>query len=206
VIREVLLDARLRSRTALLDRETVTEDYDRRFRDGAGVRRLGEQERGRVLAAFEGYLETIPQDKKMREVAYTVKDVVGRSGFGIGSAGLPAYSFLIEGANEALENDIILSMKQGNVAAPSRVVRDESIRGYFRHHGQRTALSQRALQAHASPMLGYADIDGLGYVVDEVSPYESDLDWGELTEPEDIVPVLDYLGRAVAKIHCVSDS
>ncbi len=206
VIRGVLLDARLRSRAALLDRETVTEDYDRRFRDGAGVRRLGNQERGKVLAAFESYLETIPQDKKMPGVAYAVKDVVGRSGFGIGSAGLPAYSFLIEGANEALENDIILSMKQGNVAAPSRVVRDEQIRGYFRHHGQRTALSQRALQAHASPMLGYADIDGVGYVVDEVSPYESDLDWSELTEPEDIVPVLDYLGRAVAKIHCVSDS
>ncbi|GAB2736641.1 DUF2252 domain-containing protein [Salinifilum aidingensis] len=205
-VREVLLDARLRSRGAMLDRETVTEGYDRRFRDGAGVRRLGEQERARVVAAFECYLGTIPQDKKMREVAYTIKDVVGRSGFGIGSAGLPAYSFLVEGENEALENDIILSMKQGNVAAPARVVRDEGIRSYFRHHGQRTALSQRALQAHADPMLGYTDIDGVGYVVDEVSPYESDLDWGELTEPEDIVPVLGYLGRAVAKIHCVSDS
>ena len=55
-------------------------------------------------------------------------------------------------------------------------------------------------------MLGYTEIDGVGYVVDEVSPYESDLDWGEVTEPEDILPVLDYLGRAVAKIHCVSDS
>ncbi|SDP19807.1 Uncharacterized conserved protein, DUF2252 family [Actinopolyspora xinjiangensis] len=205
-IHEVLQQARLRSRGGLLDRETETEGYDRRFREGVGVRRLGDAEYQRVIEAFQRYLTTIPQDKKMREIAYTVKDVVGRSGFGIGSAGLPAYSVLIEGENEALENDLILSMKQGNVAAPAAVVPDERIRDYFLHHGQRTALSQRALQAHADALLGYTEIDGTGYVVSEVSPYVSDLDWGELTEPADIRPVVDYLGRAIAKVHCVSDS
>ncbi|ASU79859.1 DUF2252 domain-containing protein [Actinopolyspora erythraea] len=205
-IHEVLQQARLRSRGGLLDRETETEGYDRRFREGVGVRRLGDAEYQRVIEAFQRYLTTIPQDKKMRDIAYTVKDVVGRSGFGIGSAGLPAYSVLIEGENEALENDLILSMKQGNVAAPAAVVPEERIRDYFLHHGQRTALSQRALQAHADALLGYTEIDGTGYVVSEVSPYVSDLDWGELTEPADIRPVVDYLGRAIAKVHCVSDS
>ena len=47
-------------------------------------------------------------------------DVVGRSGFGIGSAGLPAYNVLLEGYDQALENDVVLSLKQGAVAAPSR--------------------------------------------------------------------------------------
>lgn len=142
----------------------------------------------------------------MRDVAYKVKDVVGKSGFGIGSAGVPAYNVLIEGPTEALEIDIVLSMKQGNVAAPSRVVTDEHIRDYFLRHGHRTALSQRALQAHADPLLGYTEIDGVGYVVDELSPYESDLDWVDLTEPEDIFPLLDSLGRAMAKVHCVADA
>ncbi|GAA4867008.1 DUF2252 domain-containing protein [Saccharopolyspora cebuensis] len=205
-IHEVLQRARLRSRGSMLDGMTETEGYSRKFREGPEVRRLEAPEYQRVLAAFRRYLTTIPQDKKMREVAYEVKDLVGRSGFGIGSAGLPAYSVLIEGENEALENDIVVSMKQGNVAAPSRVVPDGNIRTHFRHHGQRTVLSQRALQAHADPMLGYTEIDGVGYVVDEVSPYESDLAWEELTEPAEIAPVLDYLGRAIAKIHCVSDS
>ncbi|MGJ7907533.1 DUF2252 domain-containing protein [Actinopolyspora sp. H202] len=205
-IQQVLQQARLRSRGGLLDRETETEGYDRKFRNGVGVRRLGEDEYQRVIEAFQRYLTTIPQDKKMRDIAYEVKDVVGRSGFGIGSAGLPAYSVLIEGENEALENDLILSMKQGNVAAPAAVVPDEGIRNYFLHHGQRTAMSQRALQAHADALLGYTEIDGTGYVVSEVSPYVSDLDWGELTEPDDIRPVVDYLGRAIAKIHCVADS
>ncbi|GAB3556964.1 uncharacterized protein (DUF2252 family) [Actinopolyspora lacussalsi] len=205
-IREVLQQARLRSRGGLLDRETETEGYDRKFRNGVGVRRLGDDEYQRVIEAFQRYLSTIPQDKKMRDIAYQVKDVVGRSGFGIGSAGLPAYSVLIEGENEALENDLILSVKQGNAAAPATVVPDERIRNYFLHHGQRTAMSQRALQAHADALLGYTEIDGTGYVVSEVSPYVSDLDWGELTEPDDIRPVVDYLGRAIAKIHCVADS
>ena len=205
-VHDVLLATRLRSRVGLLDSITEMEGHDRTFRDRSGVRRLDDTERGAVLAAFERYLETIPEDKRSRSITYAVKDVVGRSGFGIGSAGLPAYSVLIEGFNQALDNDVVLSMKQGNVAAPSRVVTDERIASYFRHHGHRTAISQRSLQAHADPLLGYTELDGVGFVVSEVSPYESDLDWSELTEPSEIAPVLDQLGRATAKVHCVSDS
>ena len=42
-------------------------------------------------------------------------------------------------------------------------------------------------------------------MVAEISPYEVDLDWGELTEPDDIAAVVELLGRATAKIHCASD-
>jgi uncharacterized protein (DUF2252 family) len=113
---------------------------------------------------------------------------------------------LIEGFNQALDNDIVLSMKQGNVAAPSRVVDDEEVHNYFAHHGHRTAVSQRALQAHADPLLGYTEIDGTGFVVAELSPYEADLDWSELTEPDELTEVIEQLGRAVAKVHCVGDA
>ncbi|MGH3478325.1 MAG: DUF2252 domain-containing protein [Nocardioidaceae bacterium] len=206
VVHEVLQQARLRSRDILLTHTTELDRYERKFRDSSGVRRLDDAERDEVMAAYEDYLGTIPQEKRMGDRAYAVKDVVARSGFGIGSAGLPAYSILIEGPNQALENDVVLSMKQGNVAAPSRVVDDESIKSFFQHHGERTALSQRALQAHADPLLGYTTLRDVGYVVSEVSPYETSLDWSELTEPRDIGDVVDYLGRAVAKVHCVSDS
>jgi uncharacterized protein (DUF2252 family) len=139
-------------------------------------------------------------------VSYTVKDIVGRSGFGIGSAGLPAYSLLVEGRTEALENDVILSMKQGNVAAPSRVVTDEAITGAFHHHGHRTVVSQRALQAHADPWLGWCELGGTGYVVFEVSPYEADLDWDMVASTDEIVPLVQALGQATAKVHCVPDA
>ncbi|WP_433699176.1 DUF2252 domain-containing protein [Nocardiopsis sp. CA-288880] len=205
-VHDVLQRARLRSRAAMLASMTDRDGYNRRFREGPRVRRLEDGEREKVLAAYHDYLGTIPDDRRFASLDYGVKDVVGSGGFGIGSAGLPAYSVLIEGRSEAWDNDIVLSVKQGNVAAPSRVVTDRRIMEAFEHHGHRTAVSQRALQAHADPLLGHTEIDGVGFVVSEVSPYTNDLDWEGLTEPEEVVPVLDYLGRATAKAHCVSDS
>ncbi|MGH3356936.1 MAG: DUF2252 domain-containing protein [Nocardioidaceae bacterium] len=205
-IQEVLQHAKLSTRVDLLDRVTEVHDRERRFEDTRNTRRLDAAERSKVLAAYRAYLDSLPEHKRQtRDVFYDVKDVVGRSGFGIGSAGLPAYNVLIEGYNQALENDVVLSMKLGNLAAPSRVVTDQHVRDYFRHDGQRTAISQRALQVHADPFLGFTTIDGQGFVVDELSPYENDLAWDNITEPDDIAPVLDDLGRATAKIHCASD-
>ncbi|MFV2195568.1 DUF2252 domain-containing protein [Nocardiopsis sp. LOL_012] len=205
-VHDVLQQTRLNSRAAMLSSMTERDGYDRRFREGPRVRRLGGEERERTLAAYDAYLGTIPEDQRFSSLEYAVKDVVGSGGFGIGSAGLPAYTLLIEGRSEAWDNDIVLSMKQGNVAAPSRVVTDQYIMDAFEHHGHRTAVSQRALQAHADPLLGHTSIDGAGFVVSEISPYTNDLDWSGLTEPSEIAPVLDYLGRATAKAHCVSDS
>jgi uncharacterized protein (DUF2252 family) len=201
-----LQSARLSTRAEMLDHITVVDEFDRRFREQSGVARLDEAERDKVVEAFHRYLETIPESQKFRGIAYDVKDVVAKTGFGIGSAGLPSYTLLIEGFNQALDNDVVLSMKQGNVAAPSRVVDDEEVHDYFLHHGHRTAVSQRALQAHADPLLGYTEIDGVGFVVSEISPYEADLDWTELTEPDELAEVIEQLGQAVAKVHCVSDS
>ncbi|MGH2969414.1 MAG: DUF2252 domain-containing protein [Solirubrobacteraceae bacterium] len=205
-LHEVLLEARLATRIRMLEAVTAVEGHDRQFTDAPGVRRLDADEEAEVRAAYADYLDTIPEVKRQHSVSYEVKDVVGRAGFGIGSAGLPAYNLLIEGRTQALENDVVLSMKQGNVAAPSRVVHDEAIRDYFSHQGHRTAVSQRALQAHADPWLGWCELRGRGQLVKELSPYEADLDWDAVTEPEEIMPLLRSLGQATAKVHCVSDA
>jgi uncharacterized protein (DUF2252 family) len=206
VLHEVLQRARMCTRFELLDSMTSIDNYERRFSHGPGVRQLDEDECAVVRAAYESYLDSIPRSKRFGGNTYDVKDMVGRSGFGIGSAGLPAYNVLVEGHTQALENDVVLSMKQGNIPAPSRIVGEERIRGYFENEGHRTAVSQLALQAYADPWLGHTVIGGKGFVVSELSPYASDLDWSELTEPADMEPVLGYLGRATAKMHCVSDS
>ena len=195
-----------RTRLGLLQRMTAVEDGERRFADSPRNRRLDDVERDEVLAALERYKATLPPRPWRREVAYDVKDLIGTGGFGIGSAGLPAYNVLLEGYDQALENDVVLSLKQGNVPAPSRIVDDPEIRAYFEHEGHRTAVSRRALQSHASQFLGYTDIRGTGFVVAELSPYELDLDWEDLTEPDEIRPVLVQLGRATAKLHCVGDA
>ncbi len=96
-------------------------------------------------------------------------------------------------------------MKQANVPAVSRFVDSAAVERYFDHEGHRTVVSQRALQVHTDPLLGYTSIDGVGYVVSEISPYEADLDWDSLTEPAQMTVVVKELGRATAKVHCASD-
>jgi uncharacterized protein (DUF2252 family) len=205
-IEEALKLARLQRRADLLDGVTVIKDGVRRFAGDGSVRRLGREERRQVVAAFRGYLDTIPEDKRFdRELFYELRDVVGKSGFGIGSAGLPAYNLLVEGYSQALDNDVVLSMKQANVPAVSRFVDSAEVDSYFGNEGHRTVVSQRALQVHTDPLLGHTELDGVGYVVSEVSPYEVDLDWSGLTEPDEIAEVVALLGRATAKIHCASD-
>ncbi len=202
----ILRGARAGTRIGLLDKLTLIENGDRRFKDSAGDRRLDLNEQAKVVNAFEEYLDTIPERNRQQSVSYQIKDIVTLTGVGIGSAGLPVYTLLVEGPTQALENDVILSMKRAGVPAPSEVVRDEQISDYFVHQGHRTALSQRALQAHADPWLGWAELDGHGQVVQELSPYANDVDWDVVTEPDEVMPLLKGLGRATAKIHCVSDA
>lgn len=205
-IHDVLVTARQKRRADLLEAETTAHEGARRFIEDGSVRRLGVEEQSRVVEAYRRYRDTIPADKRRGDLFYELRDVVGKSGFGIGSAGLPAYSLLIEGHSQALDNDVVLSMKQANVPAVSRFVDTEEVERYFDHEGHRTVVSQRALQAHTDPLLGWTDVEGVGYVVSEVSPYELDLAWDDLTEPDQIRQVVRLLGRATAKVHCASDS
>ncbi|MCD0481602.1 DUF2252 domain-containing protein [Streptacidiphilus sp. ASG 303] len=204
-ILEVLHRARLQTRVALLDELTVIDGYDRRFRSGGGAIELDDAVRAEVMAAFEEYVATLPPASRTRPDSLRVKDVVGRRGVGIGSAGLPSFNLLLEGHTDALENDVVIYMKQGQTPAVSRHVTDAAVREYFRHEGHRTVISQRALQAHADPWLGHTEIGGLGQLVAEVSPYATDLDWSDLAEPEDIRAVVEYLGRATATMHAAAD-
>jgi uncharacterized protein (DUF2252 family) len=206
LIHDVLEEARGAWRVTQLGKLTTLHGHDRRFQEDPNNRRLDDEEYGKVVEAFERYQDTIPERNRQNPTSYSVKDVIGRSGLGIGSAGLPVYTLLLEGHTQALENDILLSMKQGNVAAPSRVVNDQRVRDFFHHHGHRTAMSQRALQANTDPWLGWTELDGVGQVVAELSPYEADLDWDAVVEPDDMTAVLGPLGQATAKIHCVADA
>lgn len=200
-----LRHARTRTRFGLLDGMTGIRGYERRFSSGGGAVPLDTAARARVLAAFEDYLETLPAVSRARPDAYRVKDVVGRRGIGIGSAGLPSYNLLLEGNTDALENDLVIYMKQGQTPAVSAHVTDPAVRGYFRHEGHRTVISQRALQAHADPWLGWTELDGAGQLVAEVSPYAVDLDWTDLDDPEEITAVVADLGRATAAMHAAAD-
>nr|WP_307875012.1 DUF2252 domain-containing protein [Frankia nepalensis] len=205
VVHAFLQKARRATRVELLDELTVLESHDRRFARIDGASLVDDETRGGVLEAFERYLDTLPPARRDRPVSLTVKDVVLRRGVGIGSAGLPSYSLLLEGMTEALDNDVVLYMKQAQVPAVGRFIDDERIRGYFRHQGHRTAVSQRALQAHADIWVGHTELAGVGQFVAEVSPYAQDLDWSEVDEPDEMLALVEDLGRSTARMHAVAD-
>ncbi|MEU3398320.1 DUF2252 domain-containing protein [Streptomyces filamentosus] len=200
-----LREARAMTRFGLLDSMTEIREYERRFAAGGGAIELDAATRHKVLAAFDGYLETLPESSRVRPDSYRVKDVVGRRGIGIGSAGLPSYNILLEGHSDALENDVVIYLKQAQTPAASRHVTDPAVRGYFRHEGHRTVISQRALQAHADPWLGWTELDGAGQLVAEVSPYAVDLDWSDIDDWEEIAATVADLGRATATMHAAAD-
>ncbi|KAL3484632.1 hypothetical protein BJX62DRAFT_248299 [Aspergillus germanicus] len=200
-----LQDARMQTRVGLLDSMTEIHDYERRFTQGGGAVPLDDATREKVVDAFNRYLETLPDSKSHRSAAYRVKDVVGRRGVGIGSAGLPSYNILLEGKSEAIENDVVIYVKQSVAAAVSRHVANTAAASYFHHEGHRTVISQRALQAHADPWLGWTEIDGVGQLVAEVSPYAVDLDWSDINNLEEMTAVVADLGRATAMMHGAGD-
>jgi uncharacterized protein (DUF2252 family) len=205
VIHKVLQEARLNTRIDMLSEQTKVEDYERRFTMRDGVHEIDEETRAKVCAAFEKYLTTLPPARLNRPHEFNVKDVVLRKGVGIGSAGLPSYNLLLEGHTQALENDIIVYMKQAQVPAVSRWITDEKVKAYFKHQGHRTCESQQALQAHADPWVGYTEFEGVGQIVAEVSPYAADLDWSGVNEPEELDKVVRDLGRATGRMHSVAD-
>lgn len=204
-VHALLLEASTRTRAEMLAGVTAIERHDRRFVEDTNVLPLPDDERELVLEGFERYLETVPPSKRDGLPRPRVKDVVGRRGVGIGSAGLRSYNLLVEGATQALETDVLLYMKQSQPAAPSRFVPDADVRDYFLHEGHRTVVSQRALQVHADPWLGYTTFEDAGQLVAEVSPYALDLDWSNVNSTDAILELVGYLGRATAKIHCVAD-
>ncbi|WP_204039305.1 DUF2252 domain-containing protein [Acrocarpospora phusangensis] len=203
VLHRVLQTARLNTRVSMLDLETTIDNFERRFTITESRLTVDAITRATVIDAFQDYLGTLPAP--LSPVEHVIKDVALRKGIGIGSAGLPSYNLLLEGHTQALENDVILYMKQAQVPAVARYITDEKVHGYFRHQGHRTAESQRALQAYADPWLGYTVLNGVGQLVAEVSPYSADLDWSDVNEPADLASVVRDLGRAVARMHSVAD-
>ena len=190
-LRAVLEVARMETRA-----ERARDDHDdRRRRPAAGGRAPAcasstRPRRTPSSAPTRSTWTRSPRPSASSRISYAVKDIVGRSGFGIGSAGLRAYNLLVEGRTQALENDVVLSMKQAQTPAVSRIVRDERIRSYFEHEGHRTAVSQGALQAHSDPWVGWCTLDGVGQVIKELSPYEADLDWDAVTEMDEMLPLV----------------
>ncbi|CAF0847923.1 unnamed protein product [Adineta ricciae] len=212
-IKRLLNETRIKSHVELLNSMTCIENYNRRFIRSKYVQNVDKDLSAQLMNAFQQYLDSIPENKKYSdrgynngEVTYNIKDIVQCSSPGIGSAGKISYQFLIEGRTETLENDIILYMKPAQKSAVSYVVHSEQLAKYFKHDGVRTVLCSYAMQASTPRWLGYTQLNSVPCMVDSITAHAVDLDWKDINDLNDILEVVQYLGRATAKIHCVADS
>lgn len=200
----LLQRARLSTRVDLLSDLTTIDNNDRRLLLSVGsVREIDDTTTAAVTSAFARYLATLRGP--VRPVSARIKDIKLRTDAGIGSAGIPSYSLLLEGDTQTLDTNVILYMKQARTPAVARWLNDERVRSYFRHQGHRVVESQRALQTHADPWLGFAELNGTGHVVAEVSPYAANFEWSDVNRPNELIAVMHDLGRAVARMHSMID-
>ena len=133
---------------------------------GPGVRRLDDDERDEVREAYEALPRHDPRGQapaqrllrgQGRRRARRLRDRQRRP------AGLqPAHRGPHAGARE--RRRALDEAGQRRRAEPRRRRRARSA-SYFEHQGHRTAVSQRALQAHADPWLGWCELRGEGQVV-----------------------------------------
>ncbi len=112
-----------------------------------------------------------PRLSSFRGIAYDVKDVIAKTGFGIGER-RPAR---LHGADRGLQP----GTGQRRRAVDEAGQCGSAQAGGRRHGSARLLQAPRPpnggrrsarLQAHADPLLGYTDIDGVGFVVGEISP------------------------------------
>ncbi|AIA03048.1 DUF2252 family protein [Streptomyces noursei] len=198
-----LRTARARTRARLLAPLTELCAGERRFAVGSGTVELDAAARYTVLAAFDGYLETLAETGPSRPEAYRVKDVVGRRG--TGPADAIAYDLLLEGASDVLESDVVLTVRPVPPPALARHRPVPEVAAHVRHEGHRAVLARRALQAHADPWLGWTALADTGLLVGEESPYAVGLDWSALDDPAEFAAAVAGLGRVTAAAHAAGD-
>ena len=204
---DALQKAKLRTRVALLESVTVVESFRRRFADHAGVRRLPDDERDERLRR----LHRVPGHDPGHEAQQPRHLRRARPGRQGRLRHRQRRAAGVQRAHRGLQP----GPGQRRGADPEAGQRRRAQPGGARPAGARLLPAPRApdravasgrcrptpTASSAGPRSG-----GRGFVVSEYSPYEQDLDWAELTEPEDICRCWSaQLGQATAKIHCVAD-
>ncbi|CAF2052582.1 unnamed protein product, partial [Rotaria magnacalcarata] len=133
-------------------------------------------------------------------------DIVSRESPGIGSAGAISYNLLIQGKTQALESDVVIFMKPARKSAVTTVINNPVLDQYFKHDGLRTVLCAYAMHTVTSRWLGYTTLNNqIPLLVNDVAAHSQNLDWTNINDFENICQTAEYLGKAMAKIHCIDD-
>ena len=205
----LLQQARMRSRVALLDVDDRPSSTGvRHVPRGRHRAAAGKAERREVERAFEGYLDTIPEDEEVRPGALLRRPRPGREDrVRDRQRRAPGVQRARRGLQPGARQRRRALDEAGQRAGSEPVRRPQPrSRATSSNEAHRTVVSQRALQAHTDPLLGWTHrrrrrVRRLRGLAVRGRPR---LGLRQRARRRS-ASVVDQLGRATAKIHCASD-
>lgn len=194
-----LLKASLTRRSKFL--EKYLDETRERFRPSSQlVPRTSRQEEFQQI--IDRYREDNEPDDRERAAEWSVKDVAERHGCGTASLGLERYYVLLEGPEADGSDDVILELKQARTSAIAGLAPPLL--------NQADSGAERIVTAHAvhlvggDPFYGTALVNGIEYLVRELSPYKNTINLDSLGG-EQWKHYAYWCGRVLAQAHARSD-
>ncbi|MFB0842881.1 DUF2252 domain-containing protein [Paenibacillus oleatilyticus] len=207
-IRKLLKKTEKRIASQFLEGVTTLTRTTRRFAKSDEIVPPTPQERRMLEESWPQYLQSLEWKTKRSDGYYAIKDVAVKHGSGTASIGLDRFYVLVEGeGGEQALDDIVIEVKEVRAPVPAYFMPyNEAFWTYFGHQGKRVIVTQQAMHHEADPYLGFLTMDGRHFYVRERSPYKKRLKADKLTEREDLLSVLDCMGRITAKLHARADA
>ncbi|GAA6617389.1 hypothetical protein NUACC26_031990 [Scytonema sp. NUACC26] len=76
---------------------------------------------------------------------------------------------------------------------------------YENHEEKRVTIATKTMLFNTDPLVGYATVSGIPFILHEKSPYQVDFDYKLLTTKSKFMDAMAYAGKVVAKNHAISD-
>ena len=135
--------------------------------------------------------------------AAAIKGVSRRLGAGVASYAVPRYYVLVEGPTAAVDDDVLLELKEA-LPAPTLMVHAPPGLPIFTGAGERVVVAQRTLGARidADPLLGHAEVAPISYRVRERTGYQRGLDLADVAHDRAAaIGLATAAGRLLAAAH-----
>ena len=178
--------ARRRTSDRALPRFTERRDGTARLvEEPPLITRPSDEDRERLAAALDGYLNTLPPHWARILAGYRIVDIAHKV-VGVGSVGLRAFVALCEGSST--DDVVFLQLKQARRSVIAPHVHGDS--AWHRHQGQRVVEYQQALQTVSDPLLGWTTVGEHQYYVRQFR----DMKGAILVEDINAGALADYAG------------
>lgn len=194
-----------KDRGELLGKWTIVERGERQFsQEHEKLEPLSDRERQQLADALGEHLHTLDFPDSNPGIHFKIKDAARRLQAGTGSLGLERYYAIIEGADEALQDDIILDIKEQSPPEACRQMNEREMSQYraeFPNEGIRHARAFRAIAHRPDPYLGWLYWNGRHFSIRERSPFKEDFPTDKTKDFEEYRDMASTWGRVLAREH-----